>query len=33
MLAVYVLGGFCAVILIEGMFWLFEKADQEIRGS
>lgn len=33
MLAVYVLGGFFTVVAIEGMFWLVERADQEIRGN
>jgi hypothetical protein len=32
MLAVYVLGGFFAVAAVEGMFYLVEKADKEIKG-
>lgn len=33
MLAVYVLAGFGTVFLIEGMFYLIDKADKEIRGA
>lgn len=33
MLAIYVFGCFLTVFTIEGIFWIVEKTDQEIRGS
>lgn len=33
MLAVYVLAVFGTIAVVEGMFYLVEKADKEIRGA
>lgn len=33
MMALYVLGAFCTVFIVEGMFYLIEKVDKEIRGA